>query len=756
LIEVRKTMVVLYRFVAVTGPVLYVHKLDIMLSRCKEMLQTITPNALYESLLDHVRNEVMLVSNLVSWDSHIALHNVVQSVTSMKHAKTLLRVWKDMLPSGKLPTAAKQAQSSGNSSASHSLLYSAFAKSSRIVQNLLWGEGGRNSASGSQGPTLGRMRGIVVWIGCWTDFLTFKTTAHFQQIIVPHRSLFHEETPSSARQSAALDDIWSRPGLSKTNIHDMITTFMHNYDGCFVSLLFESSKQRPYVLDGFAIAGSKVKVPDYRVQACAVLFCLSNQKLMQARGHSLGGSLTDEVHSVRASSAGLTARLGSQQYDVEWFRQNCLPDILCVLDSDRATLDLELLGSSPLLGRLGNEADGLLSELGDSVDEVIEKALVQLAETEMVNKDAGNVVSDELLPDEIIHDDRRHDSMLGPEDDDNNSDLDDHYMTEADAAAALHINLPGTDSQQRLTPSAHTEHHHGIHDDTEPDHMLTLHSNDHTLTSQINVDAMHAHDEGSNLYSTYLLKSHLRNNLPPDWEARNTQTSKHFVGRQSGRAPIHPSVRYDASGAPNEHAYTAGQTGRVLTGDQDNITTDANTSAAARPVPVRRKTDDFQIMSGRGIDSRPAGGRPVTMHAASDGSMQGKGTQSATRVDNAAPWIADDISGQRRQSIEPGLVPDRRTQGVRGSVSSTNVRGKGPALSIRSFFQPASRFGVPARQQQQAEPRVEDSEVARRVRCGERLKGLFGPWHSHGDDDQTHGGPSASLGGNSRRGSVHS
>ncbi|KAJ2795424.1 hypothetical protein H4S07_006489, partial [Coemansia furcata] len=257
LIEVRKTMVVLYRFVAVTGPVLYVHKLNIMLSRCKEMLQTITPNALYESLLDHVRNEVMLVSNLVSWDSHIALHNVVQSVTSMKHAKTLLRAWKDTLPSGKLPTAAKQAQSSSNLSASHSLLYSAFAKSSRIVQNLLWGEGGRNSASGSQGPTLGRMRGIVVWIGCWTDFLTFKTTAHFQQIIAPHRSLFHEETPSSARQSAALDDIWSRPGLSKTNIHDMITTFMHNYDGCFVSLLFESSKQRPYVLDGFAIAGSK-------------------------------------------------------------------------------------------------------------------------------------------------------------------------------------------------------------------------------------------------------------------------------------------------------------------------------------------------------------------------------------------------------------------------------------------------------------------------------------------------------------------
>ncbi|KAJ2883548.1 hypothetical protein H4R27_002691 [Coemansia aciculifera] len=755
LIEVRKTMLVLYRFVAVTGPVLYVHKLGIMLSRCKEMLQTITPNSLYQSLLDHVRNEVLLVSSLVDWNSHISLHNVVQSMTSMKHAKTLLRVWKDALPSGEAPAMAKQARSPDNLSASHSLLYSAFAKSSRIVHNLLWGDGGRNSTSGSQGPTLGRMRGIIVWIGWWTDFLTFKTTAYFQQIIAPHRSLFHEETPSSARQSAVLDDIWSRPGLSKANLYDMITTFMHNYDGCFVSLLFESSKQRPYVLDGFAIAGSKVKVPDYRVQACAVLFCLSNQKLLQARGHALCGSLTNEVHSSKASSANSTTHLGSQQCDVEWFRQNCLPDILCVLDSDRATLDLELLGSSPLLGRLGTEADGLLAELGGSVDEVIEKALMQLSETERADANANNVISDEWLSGEVKHDDRRPDSMLGPEDDDN-SDPDDHYITEADAAAALHINIPGPDSQHHLKALAHDDNHALHHDDYDaaPDHMMTMHSNDYTMVDQTNVDVMHAQDEGSNLYSTYLLKSHLRNNLPHDWQARKAHASRHFVGRQSGRAPIQPNERYDAGGTPDEHAHMAAPTGRISTGNQNDTTSDARDSAAAHPVLARRKTDDFRAMSGRGLDARPTGGRPVTMHVASGGGgVQVKGSQPAVRPDSAVPLAADNLAEQRRQSTEPGLVSDRRGQGARGSISSTNVQVARHALSIRSFFQSTSRLGVPVRQ---VEQRVEDSELARRVRCGERLKGLFGPWHTHGDDEQTHGELSASLGGNSRRGSVHS
>ncbi|KAJ1824836.1 hypothetical protein LPJ60_000445 [Coemansia sp. RSA 2675] len=735
-IEVRKTMVVLYRFVAVTGPVLYVHKLDIMLRHCKDLLQTIAPNELYKNLLDHVRNEVMLVSSLVSWNSHIALHNVVQSVTSMKHTKTLLRVWQDTLPSGK--SAAKQAQSPEKPNASHSLLYSAFAKSSRAVHNLLWGDSSRSSTSGSQGPTLGRKRGIVVWISCWTEFSVFKTTAYFQQIIAPHRSLFHEEASSLARQPAVMDDIWSRPELAKTNLHDMITTFMQSYDGCFVSLLFESSKQRPYILDGFAITGSKVKVPDYRVQACATLFCLSNQKLLQARGHSLCGSLTSEPYSSRAAgSAGLATHVCSPQYDVEWFRQNFLPDILCVLDSDRATLDLELLGSSPLLGRLGAEAEGLLAELGDSVEEVVEKALAQLAEPDVAEPDVAaganlnNAAPDAWLPDEAKHDDRRPDSMLGSEDDDT-SEADGDYMTEADAAAALHISFLGPDAQHRLA---------------------TFHPSDHTAAGQINVDAIHAQDEGPNLYSTYLLKSHLRNNLTHDWQARNAHANRLFVGRQSGRAPIQASGQGGSGGAPNEHAHAAAQAGLTSASSQEDATSDSRDSVAAYPMLARRKTDDFRTMGGRGPEGRPLGGRPVTMHAASHSSMQAKGAQPANQRDFAP---SDDLAGQRRQSVEPGLVSDRRGQETRGSISSTNVRVARPALSIRSFFQSTTRLGVPARQPQLAEQRVEDSEVARRVRCGERLKGLFGPWHPHGDDEQIHGELSASLGGNSRRGSVHS
>ncbi|KAJ2892184.1 hypothetical protein IWW38_003315, partial [Coemansia aciculifera] len=375
-VEVRKTMVVLYRFIAVTGPVLYTYKLDIMLGRCKDVLKTIAPNELYAGLLEHVHNEVALVCCLVDWNSHIGLYNVVKSVTSMKHTKTLLRAWQDALPSGAASSVSKPEQGATSTSGSHSLLYNAFAKSSRIVQSILWGESGRSSTASSQGPTLGRKRAIVVWIACWVDFLTFKTTAYFQKIITPHRSLFLEESPVSAKQSTVLDDIWSRPGLPKTSFNDMVMAFLHNHDGCFVSLLFESSKQRPYFLDGFAVTGSKVNVPDYRVQACAVLFCVSNQKLLQARGHTLRGSLVSDVCSSRATHSS-----GSQQYDVDWFRHNCLPDILCVLDSDRLTLELELLGSSPLLGRLDTDADGLLVELCNSAETIIDNAVAQMAET---------------------------------------------------------------------------------------------------------------------------------------------------------------------------------------------------------------------------------------------------------------------------------------------------------------------------------------------------------------------------------------
>ncbi|KAJ2746575.1 hypothetical protein GGI20_001224 [Coemansia sp. BCRC 34301] len=750
-VEVRKTMAILYRFIAVTGPALYVYKLDIMLNRCKEVLQTIVPNALYASLLDHVRNEVMLVCNLVDWNSHVDLHNIVKSVTSMKHTKSLLRIWQDALPSGAASMVAKPAQGTDSSSASHGLLYTTLAKSSRIVQTLLWGDSGRSSASSSQGPTLGRTRGIVVWIACWADFLTFKTTVYFQQILSPHRSLFLDEAPASGRQSAVLDDVWSRPGLPKANFHDMVMTFMNSYDGCFVSLLFESSKQRPYVLDGFAVVGSKVKVPDYRVQACAVLFCMANQKLLQARGHVLCGSLVGEIHSGRACSARMDALSGSQQYDVDWFRQNCLPDVLCVLDSDRATLELELLGSSPLLGQLGTDSDRLLVELCSSVDAIIEDAVAHIAETEDIAANDKSTVLGEWLSGDIMQGDRRRpDSMLGPEDDDN-SDTDDEYVAEADAAAALHISIPRRGSQRPLTAHARPDDYI-VQDGLEPGHAISTHSNDREEIDQANLDAIHVQDAGLSLYSTYLLKSHLRNNLPHDWQARNTHASRHFVGRQSGRAPMMASGRHDT--------LMAAQVGRTSSNDQENAPVDASDSAAAPAYPVlaRRKTDDFQARAGHGAGTRPGSGRPVTMHATSGSSAHVKGAQQASQGDHAAPWVAEEAAVQRRQSIEPGLASDRRDLGARGSTSSTTLRVSRPALSIRSFFQSTPRLGVPARpqQSQQAEQKADESEVARRVHCGERLKDLFGPWHAHGAEEQAHDELGAPLGDNSRRGSVHS
>ncbi|KAJ2908339.1 hypothetical protein GGI21_002985 [Coemansia aciculifera] len=692
-----------------------------MLGRCKDVLKTIAPNELYAGLLEHVHNEVALVCCLVDWNSHIGLYNVVKSVTSMKHTKTLLRAWQDALPSGAASSVSKPEQGATSTSGSHSLLYNAFAKSSRIVQSILWGESGRSSTASSQGPTLGRKRAIVVWIACWVDFLTFKTTAYFQKIITPHRSLFLEESPVSAKQSTVLDDIWSRPGLPKTSFNDMVMAFLHNHDGCFVSLLFESSKQRPYFLDGFAVTGSKVNVPDYRVQACAVLFCVSNQKLLQARGHTLRGSLVSDVCSSRATHSS-----GSQQYDVDWFRHNCLPDILCVLDSDRLTLELELLGSSPLLGRLDTDADGLLVELCNSAETIIDNAVAQMAETAGVEANADVTAPDAWLSGDAKPEDGRPDSVLGPEDD-SDTDTDDGYMDDVEAAAALHISIPRPDSRQRPSTAHALPETRDAIQDSELNQTMSVHSNEQ---AEITFDATHAQDASLSLYSTYLLKSHLRNNLPHDWQARNAYTNRHFVGRQSGRA----SMRHESRVAP--------QAERISSGAPENAPSDVNDAAAAAPVLARRKTDDFRASTSRGADARLASERPVTMHADS-----GIGSTSQVKAAQTEPDLA---------------ASDYRSQGARGSISSTNIRISRPSLSIRSFFQSTSRLSVPMRQQSSsqhqllADQKAEESEVARRVRCGERLKELFGPWNSPGADEQAHDDVSVYLGGSSRRGSVHS
>ncbi|KAJ2465520.1 hypothetical protein GGI02_004668, partial [Coemansia sp. RSA 2322] len=690
----------------------------------------------------------------------------------MKGSKAQLKIWQESLPAtATVPAANKPAQASENARASHSLLYAAFAKSSRLVQNLLWGDSNHGAASSNKGPTSGRARGVVVWISCWTDFLTFKTTAYFQRLIAPHRSLYHEDVSASARQVAVLDDIWTRPGLSSTNLHDMVTTFMQTNDCLFVTLLFESSKQRPFALDGFAIAGTKVKVPDYRVQACSVLFCMSNQKLLQARGRFLQDSLVSELYaksahatSVAAPTAATTrsdsrsdSRSDLQQLDEEWFRKKCLPDILCVLDSDRTTLDLELLGSSPLLGQLGSETDDLLIELSISVDEVIEAALVQLADEELDIADVTGDGSEEWPVSDSRHDDRRQfDAMLGLE----SPSIDTPNYVDT-GGASKNAELQSGISAAEVQPYADKDGQDSRNGLEELDRGTMVRPANHIVDTPDSTEAMQTHDENLSLYSTYLLKSHLRNNMPHDWKARNVHGGRHFVGRQSGRAPTMVSGRSQQDLAQ----YNANS----VVSYQGREPSDARGSVAACPVLERRNTDGVRSIPGHGPDARSAADRPLTVHEASDGSSA-FGNPPAVRVE---PWAAEEMARQRRQpgglvsgpeslldlnARTSGSSPNgHRVRGTIGSLSSSNVRTARPALSIRSLFQSSPRLSLSARHQQATESRADNGEVARRVHCGERLKDLFGPWDARSDDEQPSDGlGGASMGGNSQRGSVRS
>ncbi|KAJ2720296.1 hypothetical protein H4R23_004737, partial [Coemansia sp. Cherry 401B] len=545
-VEVRKTMVVLYRFVAVTGPVLYVPKLRVMLDSCKDIIQAIEPNPLYASLLEHMRYEIWLVSSLVDWNSHVIAYDFVQAVTHMKKAKQLLRAWQDTLPAHDRPEAGSSRRSTGGHSiyesigdaiggrrdrdagagqpASHGLLYTALAKSSRMVQNLLWRGGGLGSGDDAQSQSADGMRGIIIWVNAWFDYLSFKTTIFFQQIIAPYRSLYHDDMTVHAKQAAVMSDTWSRPGVAKTNLYEIVSEFMQANDGCFVALLFESSKQRPFAADGFAIAGTKVDVPDYRVQACAVLFCFANQRLLRSRGISVKDTLVHDVHANRPDPAtrGTEAQ---QQSEVEWFRQNCLPDILYVLDSDRATLDYELLGSSPLLNRLGADADELLVELCDSVHDTVEEAIAQLA----ISKEAENA---RLVAERGAHSAATGDLQPGTA-----------KSHSGQASEALRLSamktLSSADQRQQQqhmsTQSESARHSPSIHSMPGNDHASTSDSHQY-LNAPDGVSrstaAMMASSSGSgmelhraqvseghdgdmnlSLYSTYLQKSHLRNNV---------------------------------------------------------------------------------------------------------------------------------------------------------------------------------------------------------------------------------------------------
>ncbi|KAJ2343907.1 hypothetical protein GGF43_005584, partial [Coemansia sp. RSA 2618] len=545
-----------------------------MLERCRAIIETIEPNPLYACLVEHVRHEIWLVSILVDWNSHIVAYDFVQAVTHMKKAKQQLRAWQNVLPaySQSESTSSRRStighgiyesvsnalgarhdkKSAASQNASHGLFYTALAKSSRIVHNLLWP--GTNSGASDNAHDLasGGMRGIVIWITAWVDYLSFKTTTYFQQVISPYRSLYHDDMTAHAKQAAVMGDTWSRPGMANVNLFEMASEFMQANDGCFVALLFESSKQHPFVADGFAVSGTKVHVPDYRVQACAVLFCFTNQLLLRSRGIAVKDSLVRDVHTGQSDPATRGAAEVQRQSDVEWFRQNCLPDILGILDNNRATLDLELLGSSPLLNRLGNDADDLLVELCDSVHDTVDDAAAQLA----IAKEAANA---RMLAERGAHSTGLSGNPPGTA-----------QSQSGQAADVLRLSamktLPSAEQRQRqqqqqqqpVTPKYDSKHHSpsalsvpasertGTSDpqmhprplDDSTDNIVAM----QTTSSGSGLGKPHVPvSEGDNsdanlsLYSTYLRKSHLRNNV------QHHQFSHGGIGgpRYASRQPAH-------------------------------------------------------------------------------------------------------------------------------------------------------------------------------------------------------------------------
>ncbi|KAI9501814.1 hypothetical protein BX070DRAFT_253766 [Coemansia spiralis] len=758
-IDIRKTMVVLYRFVAVTGPVLYVQKLEIMLERCRKRIESIPPNPLYQRLLDNVRSEVWLVCSIVVWDSHVMAYNFVKAVTSMKQTKALLKSWQSALPdynnthtAGVAMAAAKAQfraaedalgpartsrsgsiydsltdtfalrrsrdgpQNTGDSS--HGLLYSAFTKSSRLVQNLLWGGNNASSLEDSPESRNGGIRGVVKWLDCWVGFLSFKTTTYFQQIIAPYRSLHYEDMTSQARQTAVMNDIWSRPGISKTNLGEMLRNFMIKNDACFVSLLFESSKKHPFAADGFALGGTKLKVSDYRVQACALLFCLANEKLMQMRGRALKESIIHDVHSTKPGPTERTAANASLQSDSEWFRQNCLPDILYILDSDRDTLDYELLGSSPLVSQLGANSDELLVELSNSVHGVIDESVASVLSMQENTDDVQSVLEHSLESIEYIHDDT--DSNKYNEDFEKN--IDGH---------------PAATNEQNHEESVANE---------------AVHTGDSLTDAENNYNASDD-KENLNLYSTYLLKSHLRNNLQNDGHFRSGHGNKRFAGRQPGQTAAQ-GKQYkqsaDTSAVSVDNAKNNEQSA-VKRQEQNANQAEARVAANDRRVNVR----DMQMSSAAILQrSRTSAADLPTVVSLGDTSR--RRVVSTSGMSENIPNHLRDTGRSRISSVQDASAHSSQTgRRSANTISSSNTRRARATPSIRSFFNTSLLLGMAANQtalHEQKSP--EEGEVAKRVRRGERLRELFGSWNMRDDDASEDA--IAFLGRDTRRSSIHS
>ncbi|KAJ2552200.1 hypothetical protein EV175_003405 [Coemansia sp. RSA 1933] len=757
-IDVRKTMVVLYRFVAVTSPVLYVPKLDVMLKRCKRLIESIQPSPHYQMLLDNVRSEVWLVRNVVDWDSQIAAYNFVKAITTMQNTRGLLNTWQESFPEGTRTSAeaveearahskavadalghnandsgindgfgdsfAIQPHNAGARGSSQGLLYMAFAKSSQLVQNLFWRGSSGGSADAAQESGHACIRGVVKLLDCWVSFLSFKTTAYFQQIIASHRSLYYDDMATQAKRAAVMNDIWSRPELSKTDLGETLHAFMTENDACFVTLLFESSKKHPFSADGFALRGTKLCVSDYRVQACAVLFCIANERLMASRGHALKESIIHDVHSTRPGRAW-TAAPGSVtlQPDVEWLRQNCLPDILSILDSDHEALDYELLGSSPLVDKLGANADELLVELGELVHGVIEETV------DPVNS-AQESAGDTLSSLEHGQDDAAYQS-----DDAASTKPSDHPNQ-----AAYSAQHPRHEDHQSQQPEE--AHHHAAYTDTvDKGHHAAGFKGDH--------------QDNPNLYSTYLLKSHLRNNLQHDEQAYSSRGNRRFAGRHSGQAMRNRQGQQlrntdNAKGRPGPQSSRDSGIYDGQVHAQPGLRTAGQTEPKASTKAAQMSSRDTQ-KPGSGMQRLGGSAANLTLpHAAaattiSSGGSVKRRVASTSRVSGIDSGILDQGSGRSRSRVSSIQNADTQTQqqAMRrnaNTISTPSPVRKRTAQSIRSLFNPSLLLGMASHQSSSQEQlAAEESAVEKRVRRGMRLRELFGSWDTRSSDDASEG-----------------
>ncbi|KAJ2852656.1 hypothetical protein IWW36_000013 [Coemansia brasiliensis] len=782
-VEIRKTMVVLYRFIAVTGPVLYEHKLEIMLERCQAIVQEIEPNPLYSELLEHVRYELDLVSNLVQWNGHIVAYDFVQAVTCMKKAKQLLKTWQSTLPvhtqteapSSRRSTAGhsiyesisdalsgRRDKDSGMSEqhANHGLLYTALAKSSRMVQNLLWPGSGSSTHENAQNTSSRTMCGTIIWIDAWIEHLSFKTTTYFQQIIAPYRSLYHEDMTANTRQAAVMNDTWSRSGITGTNLFELTSAFMEANDGCFVALLFESSKQHPFVPDGFALTGTKVHVSDYRVQACAVLFCFTNQKLLHSQGISVKNSLVHDVHTSKSTFQEVSQC--QQQSDVEWFRQNCLPDILYILDSDKATLDYEFLGSSPLLSRLGNEADELLVELCESVHSTVEEAAAQLAiakeARQAAEKDACGSVLADIQPGSaktqqgqatgtlrlsamkaVMSTEQRYQQRY---------DSKRHSPTTYPVAASERASAP---LNQRNTPDSDMQHTSGFS------------SGSGVATFQESASKDANADMSLSLYSTYLQKSHLRNNVQRSSLARGSGGGRRHTLRQMDQHALHGDSSHSSDIINN---IEGSKDARRLHSAYNTVSMDGKFQARRNSAANNERDYSQQATAGDLSIEHSELQKPFSPDSRASKTAEpsvtidyltSKRTANASRADASAAQrrVSTDISvlqSQFQKQSAYDTAPRRSGRATTSALGAANAKPRRPSLSIRSFFRQVPRPSSQARAQPTLTQTSSENEVMRRVRCGEKLYELFGLWGEDEIDSMPRGG-----GGSSHRpSSIHS